>query len=93
VLGAQESGGGSFAARLDAAFRAAGAVTLISAVFAGMWLVKSKPAEAPARKPPPRRGPDLPGRRRWAQSVVWMGRSCPVNMSISGRIGSPASVG
>ncbi|WP_246128037.1 MFS transporter [Amycolatopsis rhizosphaerae] len=46
VLGAivrtRESGGASFEAGLDAAFVAAGAVTLAGAVFTGLWLVKSR---------------------------------------------------
>ncbi|WP_218025271.1 DHA2 family efflux MFS transporter permease subunit [Nocardia jejuensis] len=51
VLGAivrgRESGGGSFESGLNAAFVAAGAVTLLSAVFTGLWLVKATPAAAP----------------------------------------------
>ncbi|MDR8412465.1 DHA2 family efflux MFS transporter permease subunit [Nonomuraea sp. 3-1Str] len=49
VLGAivhtRESGGASFEAGLNSAFLAAGAVTLVSAVFTGLWLVRSKPAQ------------------------------------------------
>jgi MFS family permease len=52
VLGAivrtRESGGASFEAGLGSAFVAAGAVTLAGAVFTGLWLVRSKPAEVPA---------------------------------------------
>ncbi|WP_329521521.1 DHA2 family efflux MFS transporter permease subunit [Spirillospora sp. NBC_01491] len=52
VLGAivrtRESGGASFEAGLNSAFVAAGAVTLAGAVFTGLWLVKSKAAEAAA---------------------------------------------
>jgi DHA2 family methylenomycin A resistance protein-like MFS transporter len=52
VLGAivrtQESGGASFEAGLNSAFVAAGAITLASAVFAGLWLMESKPAELSA---------------------------------------------
>jgi MFS family permease len=49
VLGAvvrtRQSGGASFETGLDSAFVAAGAVTLAGAVFTGLWLVKSTPAE------------------------------------------------
>ncbi|MDL4774797.1 DHA2 family efflux MFS transporter permease subunit [Actinomadura xylanilytica] len=52
VLGAivrtRESGGASFEAGLNSAFVAAGAVTLAGAVFTGLWLVKSQPADASA---------------------------------------------
>jgi DHA2 family methylenomycin A resistance protein-like MFS transporter len=48
VLGAvvrtRQSGGASFAAGLDSAFVAAGAVTLAGAVFTGLWLARSTPA-------------------------------------------------
>ncbi|WP_216651360.1 DHA2 family efflux MFS transporter permease subunit [Actinomadura litoris] len=50
VVRARESGGASFGAGLDSAFLTAGAVTLVSAVFTGLWLVRSKPA----RPRPPR---------------------------------------
>jgi EmrB/QacA subfamily drug resistance transporter len=50
VLGAivrtRQSGGASFETGLNSAFVTAGAVTLAGAVFTGLWLVKSKPAEA-----------------------------------------------
>ncbi|WP_200797565.1 hypothetical protein [Streptoalloteichus hindustanus] len=50
VLGAivqhQRSVGASFEAGLNSAFVAAGAVTLTSPLFTGLWLVKSKPAKA-----------------------------------------------
>ncbi|MFF8729466.1 MFS transporter [Streptomyces sp. NPDC015171] len=53
VLGAvvrtRQSGGASFETGLDGAFLTAGAVTLASAVFTGLWLAKSGPAKAPAR--------------------------------------------
>ncbi|MFF9090830.1 MFS transporter [Streptomyces sp. NPDC014991] len=49
VLGAivvsREDSGASFEAGLDSAFLVAGAATLVTAVFTGLWLVKSKPAE------------------------------------------------
>lgn len=49
VLGAvvrtRQSDGASFGAGLDTAFLAAGAVTLVTAAFTGLWLVRSKPAE------------------------------------------------
>ncbi|TXS01790.1 DHA2 family efflux MFS transporter permease subunit [Streptomyces sp. col6] len=49
VLGAvvrtRESGGASFEAGLDSAFVAAGAVTLATAVFTGLWLARSRTAE------------------------------------------------
>jgi DHA2 family methylenomycin A resistance protein-like MFS transporter len=52
VLGAivrtRQSGGASFEAGLDSAFLAAGAVTLATAVFTGLWLARSKPVEGPA---------------------------------------------
>ncbi len=52
VLGAvvrtRESGGASFEAGLNSAFVAAGAVTLACAVFTGLWLVRSRPAEVAA---------------------------------------------
>ncbi|AYN43520.1 DHA2 family efflux MFS transporter permease subunit [Streptomyces dangxiongensis] len=44
VVGRQDSGA-SFEAGLDSAFIVAGAATLVTAVFTGLWLVKSKPAE------------------------------------------------
>lgn len=57
VLGAivrtRESGGASFEAGLNSAFVAAGAVTLASAVFTGLWLVRSKPAEVCAPRAQP----------------------------------------
>lgn len=62
VLGAivrtRESGGASFEAGLNSAFLAAGAVTVVSAVGTGLWLVKSQPAEiasapVPAAQPQP----------------------------------------
>ncbi|WUT01530.1 MFS transporter (plasmid) [Streptomyces sp. NBC_00708] len=49
VLGAvvrtRESGGASFEAGLNSAFVAAGAVTLATAVFTGLWLARSRTAE------------------------------------------------
>lgn len=57
VLGAivhtRESGGASFEAGLNSAFIAAGAVTMASALFTGLWLAKSKTTEisAPPAQP------------------------------------------
>jgi len=55
VLGAivttRESSGASFEAGLDSAFLTAGAASLLTAVLTGMWLVRSKPAEAPVPEP------------------------------------------
>ncbi|MFE3181095.1 MFS transporter [Streptomyces violascens] len=52
VLGAivrtRQSGGASFEAGLNSAFVAAGTVTLASAVFTGLWLVRSKPTDGSA---------------------------------------------
>jgi EmrB/QacA subfamily drug resistance transporter len=49
VLGAivrtRQSGGASFEAGLDSAFLTAGVATLLTAVFTGLWLVRSKPTE------------------------------------------------
>ncbi|MEC3979037.1 DHA2 family efflux MFS transporter permease subunit [Amycolatopsis sp. H20-H5] len=57
VLGAivhtQESGGASFESGLNSAFIAAGVVTLVTAAFTGLWLVKSKPAEVPVPQTQP----------------------------------------
>ncbi|THA70005.1 DHA2 family efflux MFS transporter permease subunit [Streptomyces sp. A0958] len=61
VLGAvvrtRQSGGASLETGLDSAFVAAGAITLATAVFTGLWLARSTPA---GRSPAPRRstGPD-----------------------------------
>ncbi|MCO6005160.1 DHA2 family efflux MFS transporter permease subunit [Actinoallomurus purpureus] len=64
VLGAivrtRESGGASFEAGLGSAFVAAGAVTLASAVFTGLWLVNSKPAEVSAPQAQPTDSADSP---------------------------------
>ncbi|MEV6107006.1 MFS transporter [Streptomyces sp. NPDC051940] len=56
VLGAvvrtRQSSGASFATGLNDAFLAAGAVTVATAVFTGLWLARSKPAQAsPAPRP------------------------------------------
>ncbi|WP_344942294.1 DHA2 family efflux MFS transporter permease subunit [Actinomadura miaoliensis] len=57
VLGAivhsRSSGGASFEAGLNSAFIAAGAVTLVSAVFTGLWLANSKPAKVSAPQAQP----------------------------------------
>ncbi|THA34070.1 DHA2 family efflux MFS transporter permease subunit [Streptomyces sp. A1277] len=61
VLGAvvrtRQSGGASFETGLNSAFVAAGAITLATAVFTGLWLARSTPADL---SPAPRRstGPD-----------------------------------
>jgi len=46
IVRARQFGGASFEAGLDSAFAAAGAVTLISAAFTGIWLVKSSPQKS-----------------------------------------------
>ncbi|MEU2229915.1 MFS transporter [Streptomyces vietnamensis] len=48
VVRARESDGASFGAGLDSAFATAGAITLATAVFTGLWLAGSKPAEGSA---------------------------------------------
>ena len=52
VLGAivrtRQSGGASFETGLNSAFLAAGTATLATAVFTGLWLARSKPAEGSA---------------------------------------------
>ncbi|MQY10850.1 Multidrug resistance protein Stp [Streptomyces sp. RB5] len=45
VVRARESGGASFETGLDDAFLAAGAITSATAVFTGLWLTRSRPAE------------------------------------------------
>jgi DHA2 family methylenomycin A resistance protein-like MFS transporter len=56
VVRARQSGGASFEAGLDGAFLVAGGVTLAAAVFTGLWLVASGPADAPRRGPVAGRG-------------------------------------
>jgi DHA2 family methylenomycin A resistance protein-like MFS transporter len=41
VVRTRQSGGASFESGLDSAFLAAGAVTVITAVFTGLWLARS----------------------------------------------------
>ncbi|MGW0672185.1 MFS transporter [Streptomyces sp. NPDC002746] len=52
VLGAivrsRQSGGATFESGLNSAFLAAGIVTLVTAVFTGLWLTRPKPVEGPA---------------------------------------------
>ncbi|MFJ7629198.1 MFS transporter [Streptomyces sp. NPDC097595] len=52
VLGAvvrgRQSGGASFETGLDGAFLTAGAITLATAVFTGLWLTRTTPAEVAA---------------------------------------------
>jgi EmrB/QacA subfamily drug resistance transporter len=61
VLGAvvrtRQSGGASFEAGLNSAFVAAGAVTMATAAFTGLWLARSKPTEGSAM-PHRSTGPD-----------------------------------
>ncbi|WP_328904123.1 MFS transporter [Streptomyces sp. NBC_00441] len=57
VVRARESGGASFGAGLDSAFLTAGAITLATAVFTGLWLTKARPAEDAAT---PARSTDMP---------------------------------
>lgn len=45
VVRTRQSGGASFETGLNSAFLAAGAVTLATAVFTGLWLARSEPAE------------------------------------------------
>ncbi|MFI0939325.1 MFS transporter [Streptomyces sp. NPDC021020] len=45
VVRTRQSGGASFETGLDSAFLTAGAITLATAVFTGLWLARSKPAE------------------------------------------------
>jgi len=46
VVRTRQSGGASFGAGLDSAFTTAGAVTLATAVFTGLWLARSRTTEA-----------------------------------------------
>ncbi|MHC3821029.1 MFS transporter [Streptomyces sp. DT9] len=52
VLGAivrsRQSGGATFETGLNNAFLAAGIITLVTAVFTGLWLTRPKPTEGPA---------------------------------------------
>ncbi|MGA4541750.1 MFS transporter [Uniformispora flossi] len=61
VVRSRQSGGASLEAGLDSAFLAAGAVTLVTAVFTGLWLANSKPAEGSADGPAAARGLTGPG--------------------------------
>ncbi|MBD0710399.1 MULTISPECIES: MFS transporter [unclassified Streptomyces] len=58
VLGAvvttRESTGASFEAGLDTVFVVAGAASLVTAAFTGLWLVKAKPTESTAPQTPRR---------------------------------------
>ncbi|MFI7011281.1 MFS transporter [Streptomyces sp. NPDC050145] len=51
VVRTRQSSGASFEAGLDSAFLAAGAVTLTTAVFTGLWLAKSKSTQAAPATP------------------------------------------
>jgi DHA2 family methylenomycin A resistance protein-like MFS transporter len=55
VVRARQSGGASFETGLNSAFLAAGAITLATAVFTGLWLTKSK---TPQGATAPRRSTD-----------------------------------
>ncbi|MYT26674.1 MFS transporter, partial [Streptomyces sp. SID7760] len=55
VVRSRRSGGASFEAGLNSAFTAAGAVTVATAVFTGLWLANSQSAE---RSAAPRRSTD-----------------------------------
>lgn len=57
VVRARQSGGASFETGLNTAFLAAGAVTLATAVFTGLWLARGKPPEDSAA---PRRSTEPP---------------------------------
>lgn len=48
VVRSRQSGGASFETGFNSAFLAAGTVTLATAVFTGLWLARSKPAEGSA---------------------------------------------
>ncbi|MVO90474.1 DHA2 family efflux MFS transporter permease subunit [Streptomyces sp. p1417] len=48
VVRTRQSGGATFETGLNSAFLAAGSVTVATAVFTGLWLTKSHPAEASA---------------------------------------------
>ena len=53
VVRTRQSGGASFGAGLDSAFTTAGAVTLATAVFTGLWLARSRTTEtAPVPEAP-----------------------------------------
>ncbi|MFI8764127.1 MFS transporter [Streptomyces sp. NPDC053792] len=55
IVRIRQSGGASFEAGINSAFVAAGAVTLTTAVFTGLWLTRSEPAAGSAA---PRRSTD-----------------------------------
>ncbi|MFI8875654.1 MFS transporter [Streptomyces sp. NPDC055243] len=60
IVRTRQSGGASFETGLNSAFLAAGAVTLATAVFTGLWLARSQPAEgsaAPQRSTDPDTAP------------------------------------
>ncbi len=52
VVTARQSHGGGFGDGVDTAFLTAGIVSLATAVFTGLWLVKATPAQAPAPAAP-----------------------------------------
>ena len=53
IVRTRSAAGASFEAGLNSAFLAAGAVTLASAVFTGLWLVRSRPEEVSAPRAQP----------------------------------------
>ncbi|RFU36664.1 DHA2 family efflux MFS transporter permease subunit [Actinomadura logoneensis] len=53
VVRTRQSGGASFETGLNSAFVTAGAITLATAVFTGLWLARSKPRESSATSPRP----------------------------------------
>lgn len=61
VVRAEQSGGASFETGLDRAFLAAGAVTLATAVFTGLWLTRSRTAPAPQPTATPAAPPTVNG--------------------------------
>ncbi|MEV0521933.1 MFS transporter [Streptomyces sp. NPDC050439] len=48
IVRARQTGGASFEIGLNSAFAAAGVITLATAVFTGLWMARSKPAEESA---------------------------------------------
>ncbi|WP_394426110.1 MFS transporter [Streptomyces sp. SGAir0957] len=61
VVRAEQSGGASFETGLDRALLAAGAVTLATAVFTGLWLTRSRTAPAPQPTATPAAPPTVNG--------------------------------
>lgn len=61
VVHSRQTGGASLETGLNSAFLTAGAVTLATAVFTGLWLANSRPAEGSADNPAAPRGLADPG--------------------------------